>query len=246
MEAIKKTNEDIASRLPPRKETGYEERCKPKGKEKVQGGHGEEESSIHINHHTATQSEKSSSNQRSHRIGMPTQQSNKEESSYRPSRHSRSHHSQTSKAEDRKIKVDQDVKDLKEKYNKMVFFMENGEGQSMAKHLMTKTTLPFTDRVMRFPLPDKFKDPRVDKYDGRVDPSDHVEGFRAHLELCGTPNEIACQAIPLTLKGVAKEWFSNLKPQSIDSFDMLGHQFQNQFLAIRRRKKNPAYLLSLV
>jgi hypothetical protein len=28
--------------------------------------------------------------------------------------------------EDRKIKVDQDVKDLKEKYDKMAFFMENG------------------------------------------------------------------------------------------------------------------------
>jgi hypothetical protein len=84
------------------------------------------------------------------------------------------------------------MKDLKEKYNKMIFFMENGEGQSMAEHLMTKTTLPFTNRVLRFPLPDKFKDPRVDKYDGSRDPSDHIEGFRAHLALHGTPDEIAC------------------------------------------------------
>jgi hypothetical protein len=50
----------------------------------------------------------------------------------------------------------------------------------------------------------------------------------------------------LTLKGVAKDWFSNLKTQSIDNFDTLGRQFMNQFLAVRRRKKNPAYLLSLV
>jgi hypothetical protein len=111
---------------------------------------------------------------------------------------------------------------------------------------MTKTTSPFTDRVMRFPLPDKFKDPRVDKYDGSGDPFDHVEGFRTHLAPHGTPDEIACRAFPFTLKGVAKEWFSNLKPQSIDSFDMLGCQFLNQFLAVQRRKKNPAYLISLV
>jgi hypothetical protein len=111
---------------------------------------------------------------------------------------------------------------------------------------MTKTTLPFTNRVLNFPLPDKFKDPRVDKYDGSRDPSDHKEGFRAHLALHGTPDEIACRAFPLTLKGVAKDWFSNLKPQSIDNFDTLGRQFMNQFLAVRRRKKNPAYLLSLV
>jgi hypothetical protein len=128
----------------------------------------------------------------------------------------------------------------------MVLFMENGEGQSTAEHLMTKTTLPFTNRVLKFPLPDKFKDPRVDKYDGSGDPSDHVEGFRAHLALHGTLDEIACRAFPLTLKGVAKDWFSNLKPQSINNFDTLGRQFMNQFLAVHRRKKNPAYLLSLV
>jgi hypothetical protein len=128
----------------------------------------------------------------------------------------------------------------------MAFFMENGEGQSTAEHLMMKTTLPFTNRVMKFPLPDNFKDPRVEKYDKSGDPSDHVEGFCAHLALHGTPNEIACRAFPLTLKGVAKEWFSNLKPQSIDNFNTLGRQFLNQFLAVRRRKKNPAYLLSLV
>jgi hypothetical protein len=138
------------------------------------------------------------------------------------------------------------MKDFQEKYKEMVLFMEKGEGQSTAEHLMAKTTLPFTSRVLNFPLPDKFKDPWVDKYDESGDPSDHVEGFRAHLALHGTPDEIACRAFPLTLKGVAKDWFSNLKPQSIDNFDTLGGQFMNQFLAIRRRKKNPAYLLSLV
>jgi hypothetical protein len=99
---------------------------------------------------------------------------------------------------------------------------------------------------MRFPLLGKFKDPQVDKYNKSGDHSNHIEGFCTHLALHGTPDKIACRAFPLTLKGVAKEWFGNLKPQSIDSFDMLGCQFLNQFLAIRRRKKNPAYLLSLV
>jgi hypothetical protein len=73
MEAMKKTNEDIASQLPPQKEPGQEERRKPKGKEKMQGGHGEEESSVHGNHHAATQSEKNSSNKGSHHAETPTQ-----------------------------------------------------------------------------------------------------------------------------------------------------------------------------
>jgi hypothetical protein len=61
------------------------------------------------------------------------------------------------------------MKDFKEKYKKMVLFMENEEGQSTAEHIMMKTTLPFTNRVLNFPLPDKFKDLQVDKYDGSGD-----------------------------------------------------------------------------
>jgi hypothetical protein len=51
MEAMKKTNEDITSRLPPRKKPGHEKRSKMKGKEKVQGGQGGEESYVHASHH---------------------------------------------------------------------------------------------------------------------------------------------------------------------------------------------------
>jgi hypothetical protein len=107
------------------------------------------------------------------------------------------------------------MKDFQEKYKEMVLFMENGEGQSTAEHLMANTTLPFTNRVLNFPLPGKFKDPRVDKYDGSGDPSNHIEGFRAHLALHGTPDEIAYRAFPLTLKGVAKDWFNNLNPNPL-------------------------------
>lgn len=128
----------------------------------------------------------------------------------------------------------------------MAFLIDNGEGRSMAENLMSNTNLPFTDHVVRLPLLDKFKVPRVDRCDESGDLSDHMEGFCAHLILHGTPNEIAYRAFPLNLKGVAKEWFNNLSPKSIDNFDTQGHQFLNQFLVVRRRKRNPAYLLSLV
>jgi hypothetical protein len=82
----------------------------------------------------------------------------------------------------------------------MAFFIENGEGRSTVGHLMLKTTLPFTNKVMKFPLPKKFKDPRVEKYDGSRDLFDHVEGFHAHLVLHGTLDEIACQAFPFNFE----------------------------------------------
>jgi hypothetical protein len=244
MEAMKKTNDDLVSRLPLRKQPRHEERRKPVGREKIRDK--EEESSVHGDHHARTHSEKNSSNKKSHQTKTLTEQSSEEASSYQPSQHSRSHRSRIDKADGKKSQAKQDMKDFQEKYKEMVLFMKNGEGQSITEHLMTKTTLPFTNRVLDFLLPNKFKDPRVDKYDGSGDPSDHVEGFHVHLVLHGTLDEIACRAFLLTLKGVAKDWFSNLKPQSIDNFDTLRRQFMNQFLAVRRRKKNPAYLLSLV
>jgi hypothetical protein len=78
---------------------------------------------------------------------------------------------------------------------------------------------------MKFPFLDKFKVPRVDRYDGSGDHFDHMEGFRANLILYGTPDQIACRAFPLTLKRVAKEWFGNLSSKSIDNFDTLDANF---------------------
>ena len=54
-------------------------------------------------------------------------------------------------------------------------------------------------------MPDKFKMPRVEKYDGSGDSQDHLEAFQEHIVLHGTSDEIACRAFPLTLKGVAKD-----------------------------------------
>ncbi|XP_059441743.1 uncharacterized protein LOC132174049 [Corylus avellana] len=142
--------------------------------------------------------------------------------------------------------MNKEVRDLQEKYEKMAFLIGNGENQSLAKDLMQYTNLPFTDRVMRFPLPDKFKMPWVNKYDGSTDPYDHMVSFRAHIILHDTPDEIACRAFPLTLEGIAKEWFGGLSPKSVDNFDFLRQQFLGQFIAVQKRKKNPVYLLSII
>ncbi|XP_059447484.1 uncharacterized protein LOC132178889 [Corylus avellana] len=128
----------------------------------------------------------------------------------------------------------------------MAFLIENRENWSATEDLMQHTNLPFTDWVMRFPMPGSFKVPLIGEYDGSGDPSDHMESFRAHIILHETPDEIACRAFPLTLKAVAKEWLGSLNPKSVDNFGHLGQPFLGQFLATRRRKKNPAYLLSLV
>jgi hypothetical protein len=111
--------------------------------------------------------------------------------------------------------------------------------------MLEDESLPFTERVKAYPMPDKFKMPRIEKYDGSEDPQDHLEAFREHLILHGTPDEIACRAFPLTLKGVAKDWFTRLPPKSVGTFKELGRLFLTQFLATRKRKKNATCLLTM-
>jgi hypothetical protein len=111
--------------------------------------------------------------------------------------------------------------------------------------MLEDENLPFIERVKAYPMPDKFKMPRIEKYDGGGDPQAHLETFREHIILYGTPDEIACRAFPLTLKGVANDWFTGLPPKSIGTFKELGHLFLTQFLATQKRKKSVICLLTL-
>jgi hypothetical protein len=137
------------------------------------------------------------------------------------------------------------MKDLEDKYSRILRQMEGEDPQLMAWDMLEDESLPFTERVKAYPMPDKFKMPWIEKYDGSEDPQDHLEAFREHLILHGTPDEIACRAFPLTLKGVAKDWFTGLPPKSVGTFKELGRLFLTQFLATRKRKKNATCLLTM-
>jgi hypothetical protein len=66
--------------------------------------------------------------------------------------------------------------------------------------LLMGTGSPFTKQVANYLLPKKFK---VNAGDG--DPLDRLENFQAHLDLHGTPDEVACPAFPLILSENARD-----------------------------------------
>jgi hypothetical protein len=111
--------------------------------------------------------------------------------------------------------------------------------------MLDDENLPFTKPVRVYTMPNKFKMPRVEKYDGSEDLQAHLEAFREHIILHVTLDAIACRAFPLTLKGVAKDWFTGLPPKLVGSFKELGRLFLSQFLATRKRKKSVTCLLTL-
>ncbi|XP_030941677.1 uncharacterized protein LOC115966617 [Quercus lobata] len=110
--------------------------------------------------------------------------------------------------------------------------------------LVNRTNSPFTTSVNFFPLPQKFRMPQIESYDGVKDPLDHLETFKTLMHLQGVPDEIICRAFPTTLKGPARIWFSRLTPNSINTFKELSAQFTSHFIGGHRYKRPTACLMS--
>ena len=70
--------------------------------------------------------------------------------------------------------------------------------------LVNKTDSPFTIPVNSYPLPQKFRMPQIESYDGVKDLLDHLETFKTLMHLQGVPDEIMCRAFPTMLKGATR------------------------------------------
>ena len=106
---------------------------------------------------------------------------------------------------------------------RMDFMMNALKGQvsNDLDELVHWTDSPFVAPVTSFPLSAKFCMPQIEAYDGFKDPLDHLESFKTLMHLQGVPNEVICQAFPITLKDPVRVWFSRLTPYSISTFKEL-------------------------
>ena len=111
--------------------------------------------------------------------------------------------------------------------------------------LVNKTNSPFTPSINAFPLPQKFRMPQIESYDGVKDPLDHLETFKTLMHLQGVPDEIMCRAFPTTLKGPTRIWFSRLTPSSINTFKELSAQFTSHLIGGHRYKRSTACLMNI-
>jgi len=116
---------------------------------------------------------------------------------------------------------------------------------SLVDNLLNAIASPFTDQITTVRLPEKFQVPSIATFTEIEDLAKHLDNYRAHLNLHGTPKELACRAFPFTLFKNARDWFKKLPPKSIDSFDALGRKFLIQFLTGRIRNKPYSHLLTL-
>ncbi|GJZ07612.1 reverse transcriptase domain-containing protein [Tanacetum coccineum] len=89
---------------------------------------------------------------------------------------------------------------------------------------------PFTQRISRFKYHRKAKLPwNIRIYEGNKDPEDHLGIFSAATEKKEWSMPIWCKMFHQTLGGAAQNWFDDLDPKSVDSFEKLSQKFWKNF-----------------
>ncbi|XP_010674596.1 uncharacterized protein LOC104890717 [Beta vulgaris subsp. vulgaris] len=101
---------------------------------------------------------------------------------------------------------------------------------------------PFSASILMATQSQKIKFPSVDAYDGTTDPDDHLAMYK-HLMLTTQADDATwCKYFPVTLKGLAQRWFSQLPTSSIHNFNELVVLFTHHFMAHRQEKKSSLHL----
>ncbi|GKC11420.1 reverse transcriptase domain-containing protein [Tanacetum coccineum] len=99
---------------------------------------------------------------------------------------------------------------------------------------------PFTPRIHNFRSSRKTRMPNnVKTYDGTRDPEDHLKVFQASAQVERWAMPTWCHMFNSTLIGVARVWFDDLPPESIDSYKDLKAAFLAYFMQQKKHVKDP-------
>ncbi|GJZ37819.1 hypothetical protein Tco_0584010 [Tanacetum coccineum] len=72
---------------------------------------------------------------------------------------------------------------------------------------------------------DAYEDLNSSVYEGNKDPEDHLGIFSVAAEQEEWPMPVWCKMFRQTLGGAARNWFDDLDPKSVDSFEELSQKF---------------------
>ncbi|XP_012849590.1 PREDICTED: uncharacterized protein LOC105969382 [Erythranthe guttata] len=95
-------------------------------------------------------------------------------------------------------------------------------------------TKPYTLRVDDLKMPIGYQPPKFQQFDGKGNPKQHVAHFVETCNNAGTFGDYLVKQFVRSLKGNAFDWYTDLEPNSIDSWSQMEQEFLNRFYSTRR------------
>ncbi|KAL0370771.1 UNVERIFIED_CONTAM: hypothetical protein Sangu_0395200 [Sesamum angustifolium] len=92
-----------------------------------------------------------------------------------------------------------------------------------------RASIPFMEGVMADELPMNYRTPAIAEYDGTTDPQEHLSRFENAILLHRYTNGIKCRVSVTTFARATQQWFNQLPPTVIGSFEEFRSLFLHQF-----------------
>ena len=93
---------------------------------------------------------------------------------------------------------------------------------------------PYTRRIDLMHLPENYQPPKFQQFDGKGNPRQHIAHFVETCNNAGTYGDLMVKQFVRSLKDNAFDWYIDLMPGSIDSWEQLEQEFLNRFYSTRR------------
>ena len=100
---------------------------------------------------------------------------------------------------------------------------------------------PYTKRIDNMRMPNGYQPPKFLQFDDKGNPKQHIAHFVETCENVGTQGGLLVKQFVHSLKGNAFDWYTNLVPESIDSWEQLTREFLDRFYSTRRTEHDGAY-----
>ncbi|KAA0041100.1 ty3-gypsy retrotransposon protein [Cucumis melo var. makuwa] len=93
---------------------------------------------------------------------------------------------------------------------------------------------PYTKRIDNLRMPLGYQPPKFQQFNGKGNPKQHIAHFVETCENAGSRGDQLVRQFVRSLKGNAFEWYTDLEPEVIDSWEQLEIEFLNRFYRTKR------------
>ncbi|KAH7865724.1 hypothetical protein Vadar_010358 [Vaccinium darrowii] len=93
---------------------------------------------------------------------------------------------------------------------------------------------PYTRRIDLMKMPVGYQPPKFQQFDGKGNPKQHIAHFVETCNNAGTDGDLLVKQFVRTLKGNAFDWYCDLEPGTLDTWEQLEQEFLNRFYSTRR------------